>query len=273
MEAEINGFSCLLVMYGDHYPLARRCLGSILNALDPVLVPSIRIGMNAVCSRTRDFVLHAARTAPVEVLVYDSPVNRFKYPIARKMLFDHQHPVVTPYAMFFDDDSCLAPETTADWWSTVHQKMQQADVLGSLYRMRLRGKQEQAVKQQPWYTGKELHQTSMVKFATGGWWVARTKILQRWNWPTPDLKHRGGDLMFGELCRQQELRLIKFKEGVWVNADQAGHESKAKRRGFDEQPLWSVKPPGCDQSHNDFELHAIPLQRPRRPVPKLRVMP
>ena len=43
--------------------------------------------------------------------------------------------------------------------------------------------------------------------------------------------------MLGELCYQQGLRLNHFRGGVRINANAAGQESKAQRRGFDQKPI------------------------------------
>ncbi len=58
-------------------------------------------------------------------------------------------------------------------------------------------------------------------------------MLQRFHWPVPDLLHRGADMMLGELCGQQGLRMQSFHEGGAINADAEGRESKAPHRGFD----------------------------------------
>ena len=51
------------------------------------------------------------------------------------------------------------------------------------------------------------------------------------------LKHRGGDVLLGELIRSQGLKLANYKKGVAINADDNGKESASKRRGYDEQPI------------------------------------
>ena len=43
--------------------------------------------------------------------------------------------------------------------------------------------------------------------------------------------------MLGEMCFQQGLRLNHFRDGVKINADASGRESKAPRRGFDQKPI------------------------------------
>jgi hypothetical protein len=76
-----------------------------------------------------------------------------------------------------------------------------------------------------------------MRFATGGFWVIKTELLYRYNYPWPELDHNGGDSLLGELCLQQDLRLQQFKEGVKINASRDGKESAAKRRGTSQKPL------------------------------------
>ena len=258
----MNGFTVSVVCFGDHFKLHHRCLGSLVNNIDTGLVRSLRIGLNAVCPDTLPLVDSVARLLPPEmqVLVYNAgEYNRLKYPMLRKMFFDPQHPVLTPFTMHFDDDSFLDWHLPKDWWETVHQRMQASDLLGSVYRMPGRDRQWNAVKQQPWYTGKPIPVSGKFTFATGGWWTIRTRILQEWDYPFPPITHNGGDVMLGELIRQQGLRLVNFHDGVKINADENGVESKAPRRGVSSQPIWYDFQPGriYDVSHHCFEVPGI----------------
>ena len=112
----------------------------------------------------------------------------------------------------------------------------EADMLGKIYFQRLQGKQWDWIIDQDWYNpsvGKppiKRRKNSFV-FATGGWWVIRTELLKKWDWPTPELKHCGGDSMLGELIRHQKYTLSGFETGVKINADDRGRHSKARPRG------------------------------------------
>ena len=134
----------------------------------------------------------------------------------RKMFQDPAHPIVTPFTVWFDDDSCLAPQTTAVWWSNLHKKMQAADMVGKLYRMRVQGYQAEGISRQKWFRGKEINpKTHRFVFATGSWWCCRTQILQQWDYPFPDLVHNGGDTVLGELMRQQSL--VYHKDFIFIH--------------------------------------------------------
>jgi hypothetical protein len=167
--------------------------------------------------------------------------------------------------MWFDDDSCLAPGIQASWWNEVYHQMADTDVLGKIWGMRWQGYQRHHVPMQPWYSGRTTTTTNRIPFATGGWWVARTRVLQQWDYPFKDIIHNGGDVMLGELIRQQNLRLKDFDRGVWINADAAGNASKAPRRGESCKPVWFDQQPP-DWSHHDFTIEAYDPKRLKPPV-------
>ena len=127
-------------------------------------------------------------------------------------------------------------------------------MVGAIYRMPVQGEQAAWIYRQPWYNGKLLPPGYKFTFATGSFWGIRTRILQQWDWPVPALTHNGGDTMLGELCRQQDYRLKPFKQGVWVNADQDGRESKAPRRGASHPPLGYTADAPMDPGWHDFEI-------------------
>lgn len=245
------------IFYGPYPDLARRCLDSILDTVEPAIVLGLRIGLNAACEETRQYVHEALASSLVPALLYDSPVNRMKYPLLRKMLHDPDHPLNTPFVMHFDDDSAI--RSNRAWWPRVMNAARSADVMGDLFTKKLEGNQAQGIKAQPWYNG--LEPGPKFRFATGGWWVARTAFLQRWDWPFKELKHCGGDTTLGELVRQRGGRLVRFKEGIWINADDRGANAKAKRRGVTQPPLWADYQPDQvpDLSHHDFAIEAVAI--------------
>ena len=259
MDEPLNGFTCSVVCFGDHLELAKRCLASIVYRLDPALVHSLRVGLNAVSPAVRDYVRKRLADTPqtLQTLIYDcGGDNRYKYPLLRRMIRDQEHPVITQFVMHFDDDSAVAPESDKSWWTDVYTAMHRADMIGQLWAKRAEVNQLRAIARQTWYKHVPLRPGHRFKFATGGWWVIRTSVLQQYNWPLPEIKHRGGDCLLGELFRQQGLRLVPFDKGVWINADAEGHASKSPRRGFDEPPVFSSYDPHkpVDISHQRFEL-------------------
>jgi len=232
---------CVL-FYGEDdvaLPLAQRVLNAPMRQLATHNV-EFRFGFNAVGEKTRAYVREAAETDFHRHLWIEPEGNIFKYPIMRRML--HAQPLNAPLTMWFDDDSCLAPDCNVDaWLPRVTNLLGTYAMVGSLYRQRLVGGQAHWIRSQWWYAGKNV--PNYVKFCTGGWWTIRSEILLRYDWPTPELQHRGGDVMLGALCDQQNLPIAHFRDSVWINANAAGIESKAPRRGHNERPIgFSFKP-------------------------------
>lgn len=224
------------VLLFDNFPeLADRCLRSIANTIRMTDL-NLRVGLNAVNPGIVDWV---KSWVPADC-IWEYDHNIHKYPLMRQMLHGVK-PVDTEYFMWFDDDSYLEGYSLLDsvkrpyWLQLVEHAMVNSDMIGAIYDMAFAGNQRDWVKAQPWYTGREF--LPKLRFATGGWWTIRTDLLYRFDYPWKDLDHNGGDALLGELCRQQHLRLNNFRDGVKINADINGRESKAKRRGTSQKPL------------------------------------
>lgn len=236
----MTDFTVCVLMYGRHPDLARRCLDSIMSRLAPNQY-KLRVGLNEVCAETRAYV-RGLHDGPLDLRVYESTENLHKYPMMRRMFYDSESPLRTPYLMWFDDDSYLIGHYR-QWLDLVRDQMAKAVMIGGKYAMELSGNQHLWIQDQPWYTGKRVSPRDKVTFITGGWWTIRTEVLLAHDWPTPELDHRGGDVMLGQLCRQQGYTMATFREGVAINADWQGAESKALRRGFDSYPIgWDYDP-------------------------------
>lgn len=233
-------FTVCVLLYGDYPHLAERCLRPLMPLVDADRI-HLRVGMNQASRQTRHLVFDMlAQHGPLGG-VLNSPDNILKYPMMRRLFGLEPEPVgmskieSTHHVMWFDDDSYIKDPDPVRWLDRVEEKMQGADMIGSLYRIGLTHSQRKWIADQPWFTGKPI--PNVATFATGGWWVLPAPIVYQYNWPVPELKHRGGDVMLGQLCLQNGLRLVKFNEGVAINADAEGRESKSPRRGHDEDPI------------------------------------
>jgi len=228
--------SVCVLLYGSDdycYRLAQRVINSALKRLG-AKTHDFRFGLNAVGDATREYVAQAVYDYFPNALVVDCPENIFKYPMMRRLLYDK--PLESQLTMWFDDDSCIIPETDVEaWFARIRQQMHAYTMLGSVYKERFVGKQVEWIKHQPWYNDKEPE--AYTQFAAGGWWVIQTSALLQFDWPPPELKHRGGDVMLGALLRQHNLQLGHFRDGVWINANELGVESQSTRRGIDELPV------------------------------------
>ncbi len=112
-----------------------------------------------------------------------------------------------------------------------------------------------------WYTGRPVDPPYRPSFIQGAWWTADLAALKEWNYPFPELHHNGGDVILGELARQQLWSWKKFNEGVAINANEHGVESAAPRRGITTPVIWSQWQPGETPSlvHQDFEVQVVTL--------------
>lgn len=227
-------FTICVLCFGDYPQLARRCLDSLRQL--PREQFELRIGLNNCCRETCDYVdglIDKGWLSADALSLGDA--SRYKYPTMRDLFY--AKPLTTEWTMWFDDDSFLREGTGENWLALVANAGQSADMLGSIYAMQLGGRQHEWIQRQPWYTGQPVLPAHTVRFATGGWWTIRTKLLQSQNWPVPELVHRGGDVMLGEVCRQQRWRLAQFNNGIAINADATGRESKSTTRGFNSKPI------------------------------------
>jgi GT2 family glycosyltransferase len=245
-------FTICVLLYGDNLPLAERCLNSIV-ALPDLVRCELRIGMNDCSPDTHDFVgtlFKEENEKGRNVLLYNSTTNRGKYPVARWMFHDPTNPVRGPFIMWFDDDSYITTPTK-EWLDGVEAAMNGADMCGVVMRAALAGNQHLWIQMQPWYNGKPLckgwpasspnpmlaNGYFVPGFAVGGWWTVRTNIVNKLDWPPPNIIHRGGDFMFGEALRQNDMKLVNYADGVAVNASLEGASHKATRRGWDPLPV------------------------------------
>lgn len=234
VDGAANFCVCALLYGADSScaQLAHRLLNAPMRQL-AALGAEFRIGMNAVSDETRQIVTEFLGTNSNHYVV-DCPENILKYPMMRRLFYDKT--IVRPYTMWFDDDSCIVDNTDVDKWiHRVQQQLMSFSIIGSVYKQRLIGNQAEWLKTQWWHTGKPTN--NVITFVTGGWWAAQTKDLIRFNWPIPELKHRGGDVMLGELCHQNDLKIGHFRDQLWINANSAGVESRSPRRGYDERPI------------------------------------
>ena len=247
---------CVL-FYGDHPDLARRVL-TPLRALFREGV-EFRVGCNEVSDRTLgvlaeffgcDRMLSATGTTKfhfgdeLDHTFYAHRPQIFKYPLMRRLFWDDDGvalPLHTKYVMWFDDDSYLTTNRPVDWLEEVEQFMKNCDLAGDLWfpKPGLSMNQCAWAASRPWANGKQVRTGHKPRFATGGWWIARTEMLREYDWPDPDISHNGGDVMLGLLMELNGRRLAKFNHGVAINADAEGRNSRAKRRGYSGPPVGS----------------------------------
>jgi hypothetical protein len=227
------------LFYADYPQLAHRCLNSIWERLPEgrPFLGDVRLGLNQISPATRQvidwFVANTLRHYGLRVITYDCPLNACKYPLVRRMLLQDPIPPAE-WVMWFDDDSFLA--TQDGWWTKLLDLARPLDMVGSVYTYPMLGQQWEWISRQSWFNPAvgtppvlRPHRKPAFRFCTGGWWLLRSAVLQKYDWPSLELRHCGGDTMLGELFRHQNLQMGNFSEGVRINAD--------KRRGVSELHL------------------------------------
>ena len=194
---------------------------------------SFRFGLNAVSDKTKNLVYEKVQNEFANAFVFESSQNIYKYPMMRRMFYYEK--LSHPYLIWFDDNSYILPDTDVEnWLIRVKRQLTACDVVGSVYTKALEPGQVGFVSSQPW--GNQYKPSPYIKYAAGAWWAAKTYPLLANNWPPPDLKHHGGDVIMGEFCRQRDLQLCHFRDGVAINVNSSGVEGGTHRRGFEATP-------------------------------------
>lgn len=228
----------LCLLYGDYPYLARRCLTPLGELHNKGY--EVRIGCNEVSPETTSIVETLfPKSDRLTVLTCTPQV--YKYPMMDLLL--KVKPITTEYVMWFDDDSYILDKDRLLWMQEAEARMQftGADVMGAVYFLPvLPGQSDWRRLQCGWYTDKKIPGRARTMFPTGGWWVIKSSVLEKYEWPHPMLKHNGGDVLLGELIDHQKLKLINYRKGVAINADDDGKESGAKRRGYTERPIGTI---------------------------------
>lgn len=262
-------FSVCALLYGDYPDLARKLLNS-LRIL--TYVQDVRLGLNQVSAETQDCVHRWAseqcRHRPVYLYGAEDGSNLGKYPLMRQMLRDR---TIADKVMWFDDDSYLDAAVGTGWWEQADAIVRNKTQIGALHWIMQRGRQHEVIKRQPWFTGKPINARHRFHFATGGWWVAKSRFLLDWDYPFPALHHNGGDSILGELIRQQGGTLGSFPVGMQCHCEGCARRGSMEgrpvvhinvggrkgRRGLgvtNERYVWADGNPAPSLSHQHFKM-------------------
>ena len=262
-------FSICATIYGDYPQLAAKLLDSIaVNAH----VADIRLGLNSVSSATSSFVhswaMSQMRAQPVFIFEPADNANVGKYPLMRQMF---RYGDIASKIMWFDDDSYVDPSAGVDWWHSAHAVSKSNIQVGAVHSIMQRGRQHEVIKQQLWYQGRVLNSRHRYRFVTGGWWIADSAFLLKWDYPFPALHHNGGDSILGELLRQQYITPGQFHNGMQCHCEACSKKGisldrpvvhinvggRKGRRGIgvrDENYVWSDGNPTPDLNHQNFNV-------------------
>ena len=233
-------FTVCVLGFGEHIRELERCLGSIVARLPHPAVKELRIGLNMPTDELRQMAAGMTATVTPPAWLFVHTTNQAKYPMMRWMIHGNEQvpPVDTPYVMWFDDDSWIKDHELADFFSSYAGTCATGfDLIGKRYHMPLAPGQPEWIARQPWSNGRSFTVHQHVSFMQGAWWIARTELLRKWDYPWPELYHNGGDVMLGVLAACQGFRTWNTNKGVCINCDDAGRESKGPRRGLDTPPI------------------------------------
>lgn len=244
-------FTVCVLLYGSHTELAQRCLNSIVTPESVGYIKELRIGMNCVCGHTSLIVEELAKSNidkyPIDL--YSTNENTFKYPMMRNMFY---HLPDDADVMWFDDDSYICEK---DFWPRVSETFKpEIDMLGQIWQLKYQGNQKAWIRHQPWFNADVWRdEPTYMRFCQGAWWVAKRELIRECNWPIPELKHCGGDSMFGEVLRHKRKVIKHYDYGVRINADEHGRHSAAKRRGYTERVIgYDYRGSPLSTAHQDF---------------------
>lgn len=221
--------ACICVLfYGadeKHFKLAQRVLNEPMRCLAGRNI-EFRFGCNAVGDATTDFLRQQISDHFHDAVLFHSPQNIMKYPMMREMF--HAPRIRAPVTIWFDHDSCIVPEADANrWLDRVMQQLTHCDMLGSVQRAKIDDEHVDWIARQTWYTGKNIN--PYVSYAIGSWWAIKTPLLAQFDWPADMFKQKTGDVVLGELLRQNDLCVCHFRDDVRINVNDAGVEAATPR--------------------------------------------
>lgn len=240
-----GGFTICVLCYGDFPEMHRRCLKGIVDTTGHRPV-DLRVYLNACHPDTAALVEEMHRGGRVNV-VYRSAENRRKYPAMREMFHDPNHPITTPWTVWFDDDTMC--DVDPQWFDKMAAALRQAvakdptvGMLGSRYFFKMSPKHAEWVKKAKWYTGRPFRDKAgsaapngdKIHFGTGSFWVLRTDLIKACDIPDPRITHNGGDICIGEQIWQQGYNLKH-----WNGDKRTVLWSSVKRRGLSE-PIFGI---------------------------------
>ena len=222
-------FSVCVLLFGDNLKLAELCLESIRRSQYQGWVKDFRIGLNRVTPELHTFATDWAEKVSESVWFYEplwpEDERAFKYPVMRRMFRD---PAPAAKLMWFDDDSYLMTDFV---WADASVAAGKSKVLGQCWHRRLLGNQWAWMRTQSWFNSS-CHKQAQVSFPQGAWWIGDREFLQQLDYPCPELRHYGGDMLLGEICRHKGVVIAPCLEGVMINAGFTGTHSGSPSRSM-----------------------------------------
>lgn len=235
---EVGGrFTFFVLCYGDFAEMHRRCLQGIVSTTQSRHV-DLRVYCNQAHPETVALAERLHADGRIQVL-YKSAENKRKYPAMREMFHDPNHPIETPWVVWFDDDTMC--DVDGQWFDKMTTALHQAAVkdvklgmLGSRYFFKMAPKHAEWVRKASWYAGRQFRDKAgaeapngdKIHFGTGSFWVLRTDLIKTCDIPDPRITHNGGDICVGEQIWQQGYNLKHWngdkKTVLWSSKPRRG---------------------------------------------------
>jgi hypothetical protein len=242
-------FTVCVLCHGDYLDLARRCIESIRNH-SPAHRIDLRVALNQPSIRILDYFKTFSSDAITKL--YTDLGDRRKYGAMREMFWDAQHPITTPYVLWFDDDSHVVDPTwliqTADCIAQNHGnggRLYGTKFIHDLLTYKRKGfNPEKWFKASDWWKNEWMHTAkgaqrapngSEIVFASGGFIALATEVIRSVNIPDVRLNHNGGDIVVGAQVNQAGYKVIDFCRGK-----KPVRWSDHPRRGYQEDFPWST---------------------------------
>jgi ADP-heptose:LPS heptosyltransferase len=246
-------YTLFVLCYGPHPELARSCLESIQNSV-PASRLDIRVALNQACDETTHYIRGLLESGVVTKVYPDAGARR-KYPAMRDSFWDPEHPIRTPYVIWFDDD---AQAIDKNWLP----KLTETIIANHPHGSRLYGakfthdlamyarnghRPDLWFREAPWWRGEHLYvrnrpatasNGSVIPFVSGWFWALATETIRKADIPDRRLNHNGGDCTIGAQVHQVGGRIKEFNTGksyVWTPT-----REKGGRRGYSEAFPWAA---------------------------------
>ncbi len=239
---------CVLC-YGDHYDNARKCLESVL-ATVPVDKIDLRVGGNELGQETLQYL----ETLPITKKYLHSN-NAKKYPVMRKMFWDNDCPLNTPYVVWFDDDTIVKDPTWLDTLCNTivanHNqgfRMYGAKMFHDISMYNKQGHRPDLwFRSADWFRGVSFRARgsnhtapngSIIDFAVGWFWALHTDVIRASNIPDTRLNHNGGDITIGAQVHQAGFKIQQFNKGKVFISTPKKEQGGRRVGGYEESFPW-----------------------------------
>ena len=241
-------FTVCVLGYGDNLTLMQRCLESIFAHTPPDRM-DLRVALNQPSPQLLTYVKGFDKKTVTKL--YVDTKDRRKYPAMREMFWDPDHPIMTEYVLWFDDDShvvhpqwlqLLAKAITDNHGRGV--RLYGVKYIHDLVTYKKQGySPEKWWRAAKWWNNLPMYQAkgtrespngSEILFASGGFIALATEAIRAGQIPDERLNHNGGDITIGEQVHQAGFRIADFCRGKTPV-----RYSDAPRRGFREPFPWA----------------------------------